>query len=181
MKGSRSKALSSALLLAAVLGGSAFGAAAPALAASPTSDANFLQDVVRIDSTDAEIGGLAIQKSSSAGVKKLGQMLIDDHATAGPAATRLANTLNVSLPVDPAPDQQATYNALIGLSGAAFDRAFIDAVIQSKRAAIAKYEAQAQGGDSDVAAYAEKTLPDLQDQLRMARMLKMRLSEHNTP
>jgi putative membrane protein len=176
MKGSRISQLPTAVLLTALL-----GIAGPALAASRTSDANFLQEVVRTDSTDTQIGQLAIQKSSSAGVKKLGQMLIDDHATAGPEAARLANTLNVSLPIDQAPDQQATYSALSGLSGAAFDRAFIDAVIQSKQAAIAKFEAQAQSGDGAVAAYAEKTLPGLESQLQMARMLKMRASEHNTP
>ena len=167
----------SALLLATLLAG-----ASPALAASPTSTESFLQDVVSTDSTEAQIGQLALQKSSSAGVKKLGQMLIDDHTAAGQEATRLANTRQVSLPVaEAATDQQATVQALSSLSGDAFDRAFINAVIQSSQAAIAKYEAQAQSGDGDVAAFATQTLPQLQSHLQMARMLKMRATEHNTP
>ena len=166
----------STLLLAALLAG-----AAPSFAASPTSDANFLQEVVRTDSTEVQIGQLALTKSSSAGVKKLGQMLIDDHAASGQEATRLANTLQVSLPVQQSVDQTATYQALSGLSGSAFDRAFIDAIIHSKQAAIADYEQQAASNDGEVAAFAGKALPNLQSQLSMARMLKMRLSEHNTP
>src|SRR3982751_4096808 len=91
MKGSQM----SAVLFAALLAGPI-----PVFAASPTSDANFVQDVVRSESNEVQIGQLALQRSSSAGVKKLGQMLIDNHARTGQETTRLANTLNVSLPVD---------------------------------------------------------------------------------
>jgi putative membrane protein len=166
----------SALVLAALLAG-----AAPALAASPTSDANFLQAAVHTESTEAQIGQLAVQKSSSDGVKKLGQMLIEDHANSGSEATRLANTLQVSLTMSPADDQEATYRSLQGLSGTSFDNAFVNAVIKSNQTAIAQYEAQAASGDGEVSAYADKTLPLLQKHLRMARMLKMRATEHNTP
>jgi len=165
-----------ALLLAAP-----FAGAVPAFAASPNSPATFLQEVVRTDSTEVQIGQLALKKTSSAGVKKLGQMLIDDHATSGQEATRIANTMQVSLAVNESVDQAATYQALSGLSGSAFDRAFIDAIIHSKQAAIAEYEQQAASGEGEVAAFAGKTLPVLEGHLSMARMLKMRLSEHNTP
>jgi len=166
----------SALLLAALLAG-----AAPALAASPTTDANFLQQAVHTESTEAQIGQLAVQKSGNDGVRKLGQMLIEDHTSGGQEATRLANTLQVSLPMGSANDQEATYRALSGLSGTSFDNAFVNAVIKDTQAAIANYEAQAQSGDGEVAAYADKTLPLLERHLQMARMLKMRATEHNTP
>lgn len=172
----RRAGLPSALFLAAVLAG-----ATPALAASPTSDANFLQQAVHVESTEAQIGQLAVRKSSSAGVKKLGQMLIDDHTSSGQEATRLANTMQVSLTMGPADDQEATYRSLSGLSGTAFDNAFVNAVIKSTDAAIEKYEAQAASGDGEVAAYANRTLPLLEKHLQMARMLKMRATEHNTP
>jgi putative membrane protein len=167
----------SAFLLAALLAG-----AMPALAASPTTDATFLQQAVHTESAEAQLGQLALQKSSSDGVKKLGQMLILDHTSSGQEATRLANTLQVSLPVDnPANDQEATYRSLSGLSGASFDNAFVNAVIENSAASIANYQAQSQSGDGEVSAYADKTLPLLQKHLRMARMLKMRATEHNTP
>jgi putative membrane protein len=83
--------------------------------------------------------------------------------------------------VNPADDQEATYRSLSGLAGTSFDNAFINAVIKSNQTAIAKYEAQAQSGDGEVATYADKTLPLLEKHLRMARMLKMRTQEHNTP
>ncbi len=172
----RRSASPSAVLLAALLAG-----ATPALAASPTSDVSFLQDAVHTESTEAQIGQLAVQKSSSDGVRKLGQMLIDDHANSGQEATRLASTLQVSLTVNPSDDQEATYRALSGLSGASFDNAFVNAVIKSTNTAIDKYQAQAQSGDGAVATYADKTLPLLERHLQMARMLKMRATEHNTP
>jgi putative membrane protein len=166
----------SALLLAALLAG-----ATPALAASPTTDANFIQQVVRTESTDAQLGQLAVEKADSAGVQKLGRMLIDDHAATGQEATRIANTLQVSLPVDQAIDEEATYRALSGLSGEKFDRAFVDAVIRRSQTAIADYEAQAASGDGEVAAFAEEQLPVLRSHLQMARMLKTRSTMGNTP
>ncbi len=172
----RRSTLPSALLFAALLAG-----ATPALAAAPTNDASFLQEAVHTESTEAQIGQLALQKSSSDGVKKLGQMLIEDHASSGQEASRLANTLQVSLTVNPADDQEATYRSLSALSGDSFDNAFIEAVIKSNETAIAKYETQATSGNGEVAAYADKTLPFLERHLRMARMLKMRLTEHGTP
>jgi putative membrane protein len=172
----RRPASPSALFLAALLAG-----AAPALAASPTTDATFLQQAVHTESAEAQIGQLAVQKSSNAGVRRLGQMLIEDHSSSGREATRLANTLQVSLPVGSSNDQEATYRALSGLSGTSFDNAFVNAVIENTQAAIADYEAQAQSGDGEVAAYADKTLPLLEKHLQMARMLKMRATEHNTP
>jgi putative membrane protein len=166
----------SAFLLAALLAG-----AAPAFAASPTTDATFLQQAVHTESTEAQIGQLAVTKSSNDGVQKLGQMLIDDHTASGQEATRLANTLQVSLPMNSAGDQEATYRSLSGLSGTSFDSAFINAVIKNSEASIADYKAQAVSGDGEVAAYADKTLPLLEKHLQMARMLKMRATEHNTP
>jgi putative membrane protein len=166
----------SALLFAALMIG-----ATPTLAASPTTDANFIQEVVRTESIDAKIGQLAVEKASNADVKKLGQMLIDDRAATGQETTRIANTLQVSRPVDGAIDDDSTYRALSSLSGESFDRAFIESVITRSRAAIADYEAQAASGDGEVAAFAEKQLPVLERQLGMARMLKTRLTLHNTP
>jgi putative membrane protein len=172
----RRMASPSALVLAAMLAG-----ATPVFAASPTTDATFLQQAVQSESTDARIGQLAVTKSSSDGVVKLGHMLIDDHTANGPEATRLANTLQVSLPTSSATDQEATYRSLSGLSGDAFDTAFVDAVIRQSEAAIADYQAQTASGNGDVATYADNTLPLLEKHLRMARMLKMRASEHGTP
>lgn len=172
----RRAASPSAILLAAVLVG-----ATPALAASPVSDTDFLQQALHTESAETQIGQLAVEKGSSDGVRKLGQMLVEDHAATSQEASRLANTMQVSLTVSSAGDQEATYKSLQGLSGSGFDNAFINAVIKSSKSAIAQYEAQAEGGDGAVSAYADKTLPVLERHLRMARMLKMRTQEHNTP
>jgi hypothetical protein len=87
----------SALMFAALMIG-----ATPALAASPGTDATFMQEVVRTESIETRIGQLAVEKASSADVKKLGQMLIDDYAATGQESARIANTLQVSRPVDDA-------------------------------------------------------------------------------
>jgi putative membrane protein len=166
----------SVLLLAVLLAG-----APPALAAAPTSDADFLQQAARTEFNEAQMGQLAIERSSNRGVKKLGRMLIDDHAATGQEAAQLADPLQVSLPTNPTEEQQETYRSLSGLEDRAFDKAFVEAVIKSSRGAIDEYEAEAQSGDAEIAAYADEALPLLQRHLEMARMLRMRTTEHNTP
>jgi putative membrane protein len=166
----------SALVLAALI-----ASATPALAAAPTTSANFLQEVVSTDRSETQIGRLAVLKSSSTGVQKLGEMLVDDHTAASKDAARVADTLQVALPDGTTNDQEDVYRALSSLSGSAFDAAFVNAVISSHQKAIAAFEQQATSSDPEVAAFAQQNLPKLQSHLRMAQMLKMRATEHNTP
>ena len=168
-------------LLATVFAGPVLFGASSAFAAAPTSTATFLQDAVSSDSAQVEMGQLALEKSGDAAVRKLGQMLIDDHSQAKQQAGTLANSLQVALPVATGSDAEAQVQALRALSGGSFDQAFVEAVIQTHRETIAKFQQEAMSGDSQVSALAQQALPALESQLRMAEILKMRATEHGTP
>jgi putative membrane protein len=65
---------------------------------------------------------------------------------------------------------QATYDRLSALSGAAFDRAYMADMVKDHRTDIAEFEKEANSGsDADVKSFASKTLPTLRHHLEMAQ------------
>ena len=109
----------------------------PALATAQTSPASAPTDpqiamiAVTADTVDIDAGKLAIEKSTNPKVKEFAEMMVRDHTSVNTQATALAKKLNVT------PEESATSKSLKsdgdknltklrGLSGAAFDKAYID-------------------------------------------------------
>ena len=100
-------------------------------AAAAPNDAQIAHIAVTANSIDSAAGAMAKQKGSSKAVKDFGQTMVTDHGGVNKQATALAKKLNVtpedndvSRGLKSAADQStATLN---GLSGPAFDKAYID-------------------------------------------------------
>ena len=143
-----------------------------AIATRGTPDAQFLMDAVRGDLAEVKLGELAQQKGQSEGVREFGEMLAEDHAKAGKKTADLAKELDVTTPTQPTAQQTQQHDALARLSGAEFDRQFAAAMVKGHQEDVAKYEAQAELGDSKVADLAEELLPTLKQHLAMAQRLQ---------
>lgn len=104
-------------------------AAAPATA--DLTDAQIAHIVVTANSIDSATAELAKQKASAKAVKDFAQTMITDHGGVNKQAVALATKLNVT-PQDNDVSRQLKSGAdsskmtLEGLSGAAFDKAYID-------------------------------------------------------
>jgi putative membrane protein len=106
--------------------------ATPAPAAAPAiTDAQIAHNVVTAKSIDSSAGVLAKTKGTAKAVKDFAQMMITDHGGVNKKAVALATSLNLtpedndtSRQLKTAADQSMT--TLNGLSGAAFDKAYID-------------------------------------------------------
>ena len=109
----------------------AMAPAASAGAAGDPTDPQIAAIAVAANSVDIEAGRLAVEKGSDAEVKSFGQQMITDHTAVNAQATELVTRLGVT-PEENATSQQltsdgeATRQRLSGLSGAEFDRAYID-------------------------------------------------------
>jgi putative membrane protein len=106
--------------------------AKPAAAAAPAiNDAQIAHIVVTADAIDSAAGALAKQKGASKAVKDFGQTMVNDHGGVNKQAVALATKLNVT-PQDNDVSKQLKAGAdaniakLQGLTGAAFDKAYID-------------------------------------------------------
>ena len=99
-------------------------------AAAPT-DAQIAMIAVTADSVDIDAGKLAAEKSSNPKVKNFAQLMVRDHTSVNKKATALAKKLNLT------PEESDTSRSLKsdgdknleklrGLSGAEFDKAYVD-------------------------------------------------------
>ena len=104
--------------------------ASTALAQSP-NDAQIASIVVAANQVDIDAGKLATSKASKPDVKAFAQQMVTDHTGVNKQATELVTRLKVT-PEDNATSQSLKSGAdtnlatLKGLSGAAFDKAYID-------------------------------------------------------
>ena len=108
---------------------SAAPAAAPA-AEGPT-DPQIAAIVVAANNVDIAAGELAKEKGSDAEVKAFAQRMITDHTAVNQQATDLVTRLAVTPEENPTSQQltqggESTRQTLSGLSGAEFDKAYID-------------------------------------------------------
>jgi putative membrane protein len=104
----------------------------PAPAAAPAiNDAQIAHIVVTANAIDSTAGELAKTKGASKAIKDFGQTMAADHAGVNKQAVALATKLNVT-PEDNDVSRQLKTGAdaniakLQGLTGAAFDKAYID-------------------------------------------------------
>jgi putative membrane protein len=96
--------------------------------------------------------------------------MIDDHTKANSELTRLAGQKNVTLPQEVNSDQKSEMDKLSKLTGADFDKEYIQYMVKDHEEDVAEFQKQANDGtDGDVKAFAAKTLPTLQSHLQMAR------------
>ena len=104
--------------------------AAPALAQSP-SDAQIASIVVTANQVDIDAGKLAESKGSNADIKAFGKQMVTDHTGVNKQAVALVTKLKV-MPEDNPTSQslkkggEVNVKNLKALSGAAFDRAYIE-------------------------------------------------------
>lgn len=99
--------------------------------AQTINDAQIAAIVVTANQVDVDAGKLAAEKASAPGVKKFGQLMATDHTGVNKAAVDLATKLKVTpQPNDTSKAIQEAGDKNIAklrtLSGAAFDRAYID-------------------------------------------------------
>jgi putative membrane protein len=119
---------------------------------------------------EVELGKLASTKAENTEVKQFAQMMIADHTKTNEELKTLASQKNIAIPGELDPKHQFTMQRLQGLSGAEFDRAYIDAMVRDHEETIRLFQGQANGGiDADAKSFATKTLPTLQKHLETAR------------
>jgi putative membrane protein len=145
---------------------------------APGTAASFLQEAAQGSAAEVAMGRLAQQKAQREDIKAFGAQMVADHSKARDKAAELAAAKGIAVSDEPTPEQQQHADHLSTLSGAAFDRAYIAAMVKDHRKDVAKFEAQAsQSQDSEVAAFARQTLPTLQDHLERVTAIESDMAD----
>ena len=148
----------------------------PSSSALAASDRTFVTHAAHSGLAEVELGRLAAEKASNADVKQFGQRMVDDHTKANDELKGLASQKTVTLPTDLDAKHKAEHARLSKLSGAAFDRAYMAAMVADHNNAVASFQrASKTARDPDLKAWAGKTLPTLQDHQKMAREISSKV------
>jgi putative membrane protein len=140
------------------------------MAGGKMPDETFVRKAAMGGMAEVDLGKLAAEKAGSDDVKKFGQRMADDHSKANDELKTLAQNKHITLPTEPDPHAKAMHDKLATLSGAAFDRAYMQAMLADHKKDVSEFRVEAKSGkDADVKGWAAKTLPTLEEHLRLAQ------------
>ena len=126
------------------------------------TDHLFAKTAARVGLAQAKLGQLAVGKGTSRQVKDLGQRMVDDSKSID-RLKAIAAKDNILLPSSLSARDQALVNRLSSLTGAAFDKAFMDSVSKERETAIALFRNEARAGSNrDLKSFASSIVPALQ-------------------
>ncbi|EJM59488.1 putative outer membrane protein [Pseudomonas sp. GM50] len=137
------------------------------------SAAEFINEASAKGMADIEASRLAHQKTESKEVKDYTIVVINDLTTANQHLAKIAKQLD--LPVAPREEVMDKAKALIPevKDDASFDQAYAASQVKTTQETIEQLQQQAQTTDvPQIKAFAEETLPKLQNHLQMARALQ---------
>ncbi len=175
MHGSRTAGVIAALGIAIIMvvGAAAQQATAPATRPAPSqpglasADRDFIQTVAKGGMAEVALGELAGRNASDEAVKKFGRRMVEDHGKANQELAQLAKGKGVEVPKDLDRSHKSTMDRLAKLQGDAFDRAYVEEMVQDHRKDVKDFERQAvRGKDLSLKEWAGKTLPTLREHLR---------------
>src|SRR6202163_1329065 len=136
----------------------------------PMGDAHFAKEAAQGGMAEVKLGQLAQEKGANDSVKSFGKRMVDDHSKAGDKLKEVASRESITLPNDLSAKDQATYDRLAKLNGAAFDRAYAKAMVKDHETDVAAFQKEANAGkDDSLKSFASETLPTLQDHLKQAK------------
>jgi putative membrane protein len=141
-----------------------------ATAGGKSPDETFVMKAAMGGMAEVELGRLATEKAASDQVKQFGQRMVADHGKANDELKTLAQNKNITLPTAADPHAKAMHDKLAKLSGDAFDRAYMQAMLVDHRKDVNEFRMESKSGkDADVKGWAAKTLPTLEEHLKMAQ------------
>ena len=172
-------------MLAALLGLSMAGCqrsndnvqAARETSALTDADRHFLDRADRDNLEEQELGRVVLEKTKNSDVRDYAQMLVDDHTKALKDIVDLMKDKRIAQPKGLPEAEHAAWNKLKGMSGAEFDREFINMMVRDHQDAVKEFQHESNmAQDYDVKMYANHVLPALQKHLQKAQELQEKIS-----
>lgn len=142
----------------------------------PVTDPQFVLKASEDGLAEVNHGLLAAQRASSPEVKQFAQRMVKDHEKANKELLDLANTKGFKVASDMGAKHQAMQDRLTKLSGADFDRHYMQHMVDGHEKTVALFKAETKSGkDEGLRAFAGKVLPTIEDHLKMAKQIQGKL------
>jgi putative membrane protein len=137
-----------------------------------SADRSFISSAEQGNVAEIEGAKIVEQKSTDPAIKDFANRMTTDHTLASQELMALAKSTGVTLPAESVAVKTNQKNDWQNLSGAKFDEAYLRDQLQDHKQAISVFENEIEHGQNEaVKDYAEKTLPTLQDHIRIAEDL----------
>jgi putative membrane protein len=134
-----------------------------------SGDSAFAMKAGQANFAEIELGKLALQKAMRDEVKKFAQQMVDDHSKALDELKSAAAGKGFTLPTQLDAEHKTLSDRLSKLNGAAFDREYMQAMVDGHKKVAADVRKESQSGtDADLKAWAAKTLPTVEEHLKHA-------------
>jgi putative membrane protein len=122
------------------------------------ADKKFVMNAAQGGMLEVQLGQLAADKGVSQEVKDFGSKMVTDHGKANDELKSIASGKNLTLPDKLDSKHQAAVDKLSKLSGPAFDKAYVSAMVKDHKEDDSEFAKEAKsGGDADIKAFAGKT------------------------
>jgi len=105
-------------------------------------DRDFVHDVAIANMAEIELGTLAAQRAVDPQVKKFGQMMVDDHRSAGERLNALATQNNIERPAQLDDKDRSKRDDFAKKQGAEFDRDYIAYMVDAHNDLVDKLESR---------------------------------------
>lgn len=134
-------------------------------------DETFIVKAAQSNQSEVELGTLALTRGSDSLVKAFAQMMVNEHADAQAQLENIVDDQNTSVGIADSLDaeQVATSMMLQGLSGAAFDSAYMDSQVKGHTKTLDIFDTElASGQNAQIKGYATDKRPNIQMHLTLA-------------
>jgi putative membrane protein len=152
--------------------------AGTALALSPM-DKQFATKAAQGGIFEVKSSRIALAKTHNTHVRNVARRMVKDHSAANAELMTVAQDKKMMLPTETDPKHQAIISNLHGLSGTAFDKAYIASQETAHADTVKLFEKEiANGKDGGYTAFAAKNLPTIEDHTRMVFQVGSGLGVH---
>lgn len=142
----------------------------------PGADRSFIEKAAIGGMTEVDASKVAQSKATNPAVKDFAAQMVKDHTKANSELMSAATAKGVTPPATLDKAHQKEVDKMSNLSGADFDKAYMKQMVADHKATVELFEKQAKSGkDADLQGWAGKTLPTLQEHLKMAQDLNASL------
>lgn len=144
--------------------------------AAKTDAQSFLEKAAEGQQIEISLGQLATQRAESERVKEFGAQMAEDHKKAGQQVEQLAMKGGVQLSPGVSEERKQKVNKISQLSGHAFDRAYIDYILEDHETVVDEFHRSVKTiQDQDIKQWIASILPTLQGHREKARQVKYKL------
>lgn len=113
-----------------------------------SADKAFVTQAAEGGMAEVQLGKIAAEKANNPDVKRFGQKMVDDHTDLNKQMKPVASAIGITPPAQLSPKDQALKKKLETLSGPAFDKAYMKAIVKDHTKDLAEFQKEASRGQS---------------------------------